>query len=109
MKTPHKVSTIPIQQLWREAAWIDATRDRFLTPEETKEFIKNETVSIAIASMMAPMYWPSRSDRFNDWKSIKPLLLDGTQDEWVTDKHQFYVASLWHSDSGDYLLFEHHH
>jgi hypothetical protein len=109
MKTPLKVSTLPIQRLWREAAWIDATRDRFLTPEETKAIIRNETVPLAVASIMAPMYWPNRTDRFKDWTSIKPLLLDGTQDEWVTAQHQFYVASLWHSDFSEYLLFEHHH
>ncbi|CAN5398064.1 hypothetical protein BH23VER1_BH23VER1_19670 [soil metagenome] len=58
---------------------------------------------------MAPMYWPTSRERFEDWKSIKPLLIDGTQDRWITDLQVFYVASIWHSDSSDYLLFEHHH
>ena len=109
MKTPLKVAAIPLQQLWRDTDWIEATRGRFLTPEETKALIPDQTVPVAIASIMAPIHWPSDGERFATWNSIKSILLDGTQHEWITDQDQFYVASLWHSESGDHLLFEHHH
>lgn len=109
MKTPLTVARIPVEKLWRESEWIDASRDRFLTPQETGSIVGDESVPISVASIMAPIHWPAKSERFDNWKSIKPLLIDGTQDEWITDLHQFYAASIWHSDSGDYLLFEHHH
>lgn len=109
MKTPLKVATIPIEQLWRDSEWIEATRDRFLTPEETKSIVGDETVPIVVASIMKPMHWPTSRERFDYWNSIKPHLINGTQDEWITDLQEFYVASIWHSDCTDYLLFEHHH
>jgi hypothetical protein len=109
MKTPRKVSTIPLERLWQETDWIDATRGKFLTLDEITSLIGNHIVPVAIASIMAPIYWPIGNERFAAWKLIKPLFLDGTQDEWITDKDQFYVASIWHSLSTDYILFEHHH
>ena len=71
--------------------------------------IGDETIPIAVASIMSPMHWPTNRERYENWDSIKPLLLDGTKDEWITDQHQFYVASVWNSEASDYLLFEHHH
>jgi hypothetical protein len=109
MKTPQKVAAIPLQQLWRDADWIEATRGQFLTPEETKTLIGNQSVPLVIASIMAPIHWPNDSERFATWNSIKPLLLDGTKEEWITSQDQFYVASIWHSEFGDCILFEHYH
>jgi len=100
---------MPIHQLWKDSDWIDAKRGDFLTFSETKALIQQESIPFAIASMMSPIYWSSQIKRFNDWEDLSPHFLDGTREEWVTDKHHFYVASLWYSDSQDYLLFEHHH
>jgi hypothetical protein len=109
VKTPNTVSRLPIKKLWKEPEWLPALRDRFLTTNEAKILIKDDKVSVVIASIMSPIYWPINRERFKNWKSIKPLLLDGTNEKWITGSHQFYIASIWHSEATDYLLFEHYH
>ena len=109
MKTPLTVANIPVERLWRESEWIEASRERFLTTEETKVMVRDETISIALASINAPMLWLPYNKRFEYWKAISPMLIDGTRDKWITGLDQFYAASIWRSGTEDFLLFEHHH
>lgn len=109
MKTPLTVAEIPVRKLWRESAWIEAERERYLTTEEAKRLIGDPVVTIAVASIADPLRWPDRDQRFKDWMVIKTLLIDGTASSWATEHGEFYVSSLWRSESRHFVLFEHHH
>jgi len=106
MKTPLTVAEIPVRKLWRESAWLEAERERFLTPEEAKRLIGDPVVTVAVASIADPLRWPDRDQRFEEWRAIKTLLIDGTASTWTSRHDEFYVASLW---GADVVLFEHHH
>jgi hypothetical protein len=108
-KTPLKAGEIPLRQLWCDSEWIEAERQRYLTCEEAARLIGDQAIAIGVASITEPLRWPDRDQRFNDWKALKTLLIDGTASIWATSHAEFYVASLWRAESRQFILFEYYH
>jgi hypothetical protein len=107
------VTQLPLTELWRDDAFITASRGRWLTADDIASLLRVEPVQFVVANVNSSPRWIPLGDCYDFWKrEVQPHLrapearafLDDFQDGYC------YFASEWSSrDGAPIVVCERHH
>jgi hypothetical protein len=92
------VTTIPLEFIWTDDEQLDASRERYLTPNELTEMLKIHPVEFIVAHVGAPLKRISVDKCYEFWeREVKRHLLSprGKVDRSNMPGEYGYLASEW--------------
>src|SRR5215831_12860028 len=90
------VTRLPLEELWREAGVITASRSRSLTKDDIAALLRNGLVQFVVADVGKPLQWIGLQDCYPFWKKeVKPhIASERTVLEEFPDEY-CYFAWKW--------------